>query len=127
MPRTHKIYRSNHTSLYRQLTYSSDYYLIENEAIGWNNLIFGVLVVFQHILICLVYGFCIEEPFRFIVDRQEFPVNYSPVFSVLCSYFFVLLGKAIHLYAGFGLLFSYNKKLVFSGMGFTLLITLLSI
>ena len=53
--------------------------------------------------------------------------NLVPIFVVIGMFVFVLLGNLLFYFVGFGLLFAYNKHLVFSALGFTLLITAITI
>ena len=64
-----------------------------------------------HIAVCIIYGLCDQSSFAVI--------NIS---SVVFPIFLGLL-----TIAGFGLLFSYLKRLAWSGLGFAFLITALAI
>lgn len=91
-----------------------------NPIIRRNNLIFAILTVILHIIACFMYGFFI------VVPSQLTNGSFVPIFIVFAHGLLVVVGKFI-INVGFGLLFSYIRRLLWTGMGFTLLITALSI
>lgn len=68
---------------------------MDNQAVLKKNFLFGILLVAQHVLICLIYGFLFREPVRSNSDAYYFSVNYSPVFIATSQYMFVLVGTCV--------------------------------
>lgn len=89
-----------------------------NVATEKNNLGFGILMLMLQTGVCLVYGFLGNIPPNVL--------NIQSVFITVMHGLLVIAGTS-HCYVGFGLLFSYLKKLTWTGLGFTFLITALSI
>ena len=92
----------------------------ENEGVRRNSKIFGILTIMLHIIACFMYGFYFKLP------TESTSATFEPLFLLFCHAVLVVVGT-LNPNLGFGLLFSYMKKLVFTGLGFSLLITALSI
>jgi len=75
-------------------------------------MIFGVLMLISQIIIAAMNGVFIRP----IEQNTASLVSLSPLA------FFQPLAIALATVLGFGLIFSYNKKLLFSGLGFALFI-----
>lgn len=92
-------------------TYSSS-------ALRRNSLVFGIIMVGLQIGLSLVYGF--------LINVQHVQLNISSVVVTIGLAILVIAGN--HQYIiGFGLLFGYTRKLLWSGIGFTFFITALCI
>ena len=89
--------------------------------------IFGNLLTAMQLIICFIYGFHVRIPIS-IADMTNESSDYSliPMFVNFVLFMIVLLGK-YQTNSGFGLLFAYERRLVWSSIGFTLLITCLTI
>lgn len=98
----------------------------KNDPVVKKNFLFGIMVAAQQIFMCFFYGFLIEIPPRTTSDITNYQNDFTPIALAFLTYMFVLVGTYGYN-AGFGLLFSYNRELLFSGMGFTLLITCLTV
>lgn len=68
---------------------------MDNQAVLRKNFLFGILLVAQHVIVCLIYGFLFREPVRTNSDAYYFNVNYSPIFIVTSQYVFVLVGTGV--------------------------------
>lgn len=80
--------------------------------------VFGILLVLMQIGMCIVYGLLVNLPAYNFADPTG-QVNFSPIITIVLLFFMVVLG--------FGSLFAYLKKLVWSALGFNLLIVCLTI
>lgn len=74
---------------------------------------------------CIVYGLLVNLPAYNFADPTG-QVNFSPIITIVLLFFMVVLGNDFN-YLGFGSLFAYLKKLVWSALGFNLLIVCLTI
>lgn len=72
----------------------------------------------MQIAICLLYAFLVWLPPYDFVDPIG-PVDFTPIIITVLLFFMVVLG--------FGPLFAYLRKLVWSAIGFNLLIVCLTI
>lgn len=77
-----------------------------------NSVIFGVLMIFAQASIAALNGVFIRP-----VDQ-----NAASLLALSPETFFQPVAIALATVLGFGLIFSYNKKLLFSGLGFALFI-----
>lgn len=80
---------------------------------------FGILVILMQIAICLIYGFLVWLPPNEATTVQAGNVNFSPIIITIILFFMVVVG--------FGSLFAYLRKTVWSAVGFNLLIVCLTI
>jgi len=89
-----------------------------NKGPGTNTFIFGILTILMQIAICFIYGFLIWVPPYENTDPIG-TVTFANITIIILTFFFVLLG--------FAALFSYHRKLVWSTLGFNLLIVCLTV
>lgn len=96
-----------------------------NTAPATNTFVFGVLMVIMQVAVTLIYAFLVFLPNYEYTDPLG-PVNFTPIITTLLLFLMVVVGNG-SLILGFGGLFAYIRKLVWSGLGFNLLIVCLSI
>lgn len=87
-----------------------------NTAPATNTRVFGILLIVMQIAISLIYGFLVRLPPMEPADVGT--ANFSPIIITVILFFMVVLG--------FGSLFAYEKKLIWSALGFNLLIVCLT-
>lgn len=92
---------------------SNRYIPEKNPSINRNSLIFAILMIITEIIIAVMHG---------VYAR---PVNAAtaPNYIAMSLQNLIPFVLAVLVIAGFGLIFSYNKKLIWSGIGFTFFIT----
>jgi hypothetical protein len=78
-----------------------------------NSMVFGVLMIFTQICLATFNGVFIRP-----IDQN----TATGGAAIVPQYLFQPIAIAFVTVLGFGLIFSYNKKLLFSGLGFTLFI-----
>lgn len=83
-------------------------------------------MILMQIGISLVYSFLVWVPPYDYTDPNG-PVSFTPIVTTILLFFMVVVGNVICLIIGFGSLFAYIRKLVWSALGFNLLIVCLSI
>jgi len=75
-------------------------------------------MILMQIAICLIYAFLVWLP-PYEYNDPAGPVDFAPIITTVLLFFMVVIG--------FGGLFSYLRKTVWSALGFNLLIVCLSI
>lgn len=78
-----------------------------------NSIVFGVFMIITQVILATFNGVFIRP-----IDQNS-NTNGAPIYP---QDMFQPIAIALVTVLGFGLLFSYNKKLLFSGLGFTLFI-----
>lgn len=86
----------------------------QNRKLRRNTIVFGIMMVLSQIGFSIVYGV------TFQINSSV--INISSILTVIALAILVIGGKK-NLNIGFGLIFSYMKRLVWSGIGFTFFIT----
>lgn len=88
---------------------------------------FGVLVIITQIAVGLLLGFFANVPAVNPQSGNMYVGSIMPLFLCFGMLMLVIIGIEFNLIEGFSLIFAYVRRLVFSSIGFNLLITCLSI
>jgi hypothetical protein len=85
-----------------------------SESVKRNSFVFGIMMTFLQIGFSLIYGV--------LINVQLIQLNVASIVVTIGLAILVIAGSTEYI-LGFGLLFGYTKRLIWSGIGFTFFIT----
>lgn len=81
------------------------------------------MIIISQIAIGVLYGILVKIPYR--TATTDF-TNFTPIFLTFATYFLVIVGNWSYI-LGFGAIFAYERRLIWSAIGFNLLIVCVSV
>lgn len=81
------------------------------------------MIIISQIAVGVLYGLLVKIPYRTTVTDFT---NFTPIFLTFATYFLIIVGTCNYI-LGFGAIFAYERRLVWSAIGFNLLIVCLTV